>query len=116
MEFLISSYDNALIYYPNIFFPVLFLLCVLGAVFLIMVIISISKEFRKIAKEIKSNLSKVRTNYRSNFLLSIQTINFSFYTKFIVKLFLGINKLLRHFQAKIEKILRRIGKEILIDD
>lgn len=116
MELLISFYDNFLIYHPNIFFPSLFLLCVLGVVFLIMGIISIRKGLKKIAKEVKSNLSKVGTNNRRKFPLSIQTINISFYTKFIANLFVGISQLLRYTQSKIEKILKRIGKEILIDD
>ena len=114
MELLISFYDNSLIYYPNIFFPALFLLCVLGVVFLIKRVIYINKEFRKIVKEIKSNLSKVGTNNRSKFLT--RSVNISFYIKFIGNLFIGINKLLKYFLLKIESVLKRIGKEILIDE
>lgn len=100
MELLIYFYDNLLIYYPNIFFIITFLL------FISLIFLTI-KIIRVILREGIKGFGKIRLQpiRISNFPLAVVL-------KFIEK----ICKLLRYLQIKIEMILKKIGKEIFIDE
>ncbi|MDO8659057.1 MAG: hypothetical protein Q7K54_00475 [Candidatus Parcubacteria bacterium] len=122
MEF-ISLYDNALIYYPNIFFPTLFFLSILGIIFLSIEIIVISKKVRRFTEEIKRNLynKKKKASFVSitRFFLKRKKIFFVYIIFFIYitkVFFIRMNTQLVRFELQIEKIVKKIGKEILIEE
>lgn len=99
MNLLINFYDNFLIYYPNIFFPVLFLIVVLIVIFVIKIIkilFSNVKDFGKI------NLQKVKI---TNFPLILLAIFFN-----------KLNKMLNNLEVRIETLFKKISKEIFIEE
>lgn len=117
MKFLIDSYDNALIYYPNIFFPLFLLFSILGIILLVRVSLLLVREFTKISKEIKINLSKIKIKKRKGIKISTSKL-----TKTIFRLGIGvygfiikINSVFKDFKYWIEKIIMKIKKEVLID-
>jgi len=102
MNQLIIAYDNILIYYPNVFFTLLLLISFLLATYLFKSLISIfdKKKLRKLWK----------LNYKP------KSKNLRRFPLFVLVGFLeAINKTLDYFQCKIEKILKKIGKEILLE-
>lgn len=119
---LISLYDDALIYYPNIFFPALLFLSVLGIIFLVLELIVISRKIRRFTEEIKINLHNKK---KKTFSVSITEIFlkrrkivfvYVIFFIYIIKIFLiRINTLSVQFELQIKKIIKKIGKEILID-
>lgn len=117
MNFLIEIYDNSLIYYPNLFFPILFLLSILGIVLLVRLIIFLSKESKGIARGIKINLSKIKIKKRERvkFSTSKLTDNIFYAVKSTRNFIIKINNTLRNIRQKIEKIMMRIKREVLID-
>ncbi len=100
MELLISFYDDFLIYYPNIFFIFSFLICILF-------IILAFKITRYILKKDIRSFGKMQ-------LQSIKIINFPIVP--LLRFFEKINKILEYLKIKVEIILKRIGREILIDE
>ncbi len=117
MNLLIDLYDNSLIYHPNIFFPVLFLLSILGLILLIAGAIFLNSEFKKIAKEIKVNLKKIKIQKRERIKIYTPklTINIFYSIKFTWNFIVKIHKILRRFQLSVGKIIMKIKKEVLID-
>lgn len=123
MEELISLYDNALIYYPNVFFPVLFSLSILGIIFVSIEIIVLGKKIRRVTEEIKRNLNnkkkKVSSISITKALLKRKKIFLIYFMFFIhiIKVFLiQINTLLVWLELQIKKIVKKVGKEILIEN
>ena len=132
MEFLISFYDNALIYYPNVFFAVLFFIGILGIILVSIRIIVLWKKIRRVIEEIKSNLKQIKIKERKRIsLVSIVKVFFErkkisfFYivrvsTVFLIRVvrvaFIRINTALGHIESQTEKIVKRIGKEVLIEE
>lgn len=123
MELLISFYDNALIYYPNVFFPVLFSLSILGIIFVSTGIIVLCKKIRRVAEEIKINLhnkkKKVPSVSITRIFLKRKKIFFAYiiFFVYIAKVFFTrINTLLARFELQIKKIVKKVGKEILVED
>ncbi len=123
MEELISLYDNALIYYPNIFFPALFFLSILGIIFISIEIIVLSKKVRRFIEEIKSNLNNKKKKASSisitKALLKRKKIFLIYFIFFIhiIKVFLiQINTLLVWLELQIKKIIKKVEKEVLIEN
>lgn len=123
MKELISLYDNALIYYPNVFFPALFFLSILGIILLSIGIIVISKKVRRFTEEIKRNLNNKKKKASSisitKALLKRKKIFLIYFIFFIhiIKIFLiQINALLVWLELQITKIVKKVGKEILVED
>ncbi len=132
MEILISIYDNALIYYPNVFFAVLFFIGILGIILVSIGIIVLWKKIRRVIEEIKSNLKQIKIKERKRIsLVSIVKVFFErkkisfFYivrvsTVFLIRVvrvaFIRINTALGHIESQTEKIVKRIGKEVLIEE
>lgn len=117
MNFLIEIYDNFLIYYPNIFFPFLFLLSILGTILLFRLIIFLNKESRRIARGIRINLGKVKIKKieRVEITTPKLTINFFHLVKFVWILIIKISNTLGYLKLIIGKIVAKIKKEVLID-
>lgn len=117
MNFLIEIYDNFLIYYPNIFFPFLFLLSIVGIFLLFRLIIFLNKKSRRIAREIKINLSKiiVKKRVRIKIVSSKFTISIFYPVKVICNSIAKISNIFEHLKLRIKKIIARIKKEVLID-
>lgn len=128
MEFLISLYDNSLIYFPNVFFAALFLLSILVTVLTIKGIIYLNRELRKIVKKIKRDVGKIRINQirikKIKIDKNLSSANFikkfikSFKSVFkIIKIiFIKINATLQYLEMKTEKIFKKMGKEIFIEE
>ena len=121
MSSLIYLYDNFLIYYPNVFFPTLFLIGVLGLILLGKAIILLNKNILELNKKIRRKKFSFDSPIRKNFkFVLLLTINLFFliykalrYFQFHVE---KIIEVLENLQTKIEKILKRIAKEIFIDE
>lgn len=123
MKELISLYDNALIYYPNVFFPVLFSLSILGIIFVSIEIIVLGKKIKRITEEIKRNLNnkkkKVFSISITKALLKREKIfltYFIFFIHIIKVFFIQINTLLVWLELQITKIVKKVGKEVLIEN
>lgn len=131
MDQLISLYDNALIYYPNVFFSVLFSLSILGIILVSIRIIVLGRKIIRVAKELKRNLKnrKKKTSFIPIIIVFLRREKAFFIQIIIVflkrkKIFfihiakiylIRVNKLLVRLELQIEKIVKRVGKEILID-
>lgn len=123
MELLISFYDNTLIYYPNVFFPVLFSLSILGIIIVSIEIIFLGKKIRRVTEEIKRNLNnkkkKVSSISITKALLKrkkIFLIYFIFFIHVIKVFFIRTNTVLGYIELQAERIIKKIGKEILIKE
>lgn len=123
MELLISFYDNALIYYPNVFFPVLFCLSILGIIFVGIEIIVLSKKIRRVTEEIKRNLNNKRKKVSfvsiARVFLKRKKVFFILFTKvylFTKAYLIRTNTLLVRLELQIRKIVKKIGKEVLIEN
>ncbi len=135
MEFLISFYDNALIYYPNVFFAVLFFISILGIILVSIEIIILWKKIRKAVEKIKSNLKqikRIKRNERKK-IPFVQIISVFFEKKRIsfvcimgfliisfghmVKVtFIRINTALGQMESQTERIMKKIKDEIFIEE
>ncbi len=104
MDLFISLYDILLIHYPNIFFVAVFLLfsLILITAFQLTKSVSVAEHARKI----------LRKNYK---LEPIKTTIRNFPIILITKTLRGIMIWISYVEFKIEKAVRRIGKEILIE-
>lgn len=123
MKELISLYDNALIYYPNVFFPVLFSLSILGIIFVSIEIIVLSRKIRRVVEEIKSNLNnkkkkvsfvsitRVFLKRKKIFFIHIRKV-YLFTKAYLIR----TNTLLARLELQIKKIVKKIGKEIIIEE
>lgn len=135
MIFLISLYDNALIYYPNIFFAVLFFISVLGIVAISIGTILLGKEIKRVLKKIKSNLREkekigreekrkasyvqmVRALFQRKSILPAYIIRALtvFFVRMVRVLFIRINTALEYSESQTEKIIEKIEKEIFIKE
>lgn len=107
MNLLINFYDNFLIYNPNVFFSVLFLIVILGLILLGKIIILLYKNF----VEINNRVGKRK------FSLDLPSQKFfKFILLLAVNLFILIDKALIYIQFYIEKIIKIIKKEIFIEE
>ncbi len=116
MDELISLYDNALIHYPNVFFPLLLFLGILVIISVSIEVIVLSRKVRRVVEEIKNNLNNKKK--KASFVLIIivflkrNKILFIQPTKaFLIR----TNALLVRLTSQIEKIVKKVGKEVLID-
>lgn len=135
MDFLISLYDSSLIYYPNIFFAALFFIGILGIVLISIGIIFLWKKIKKIIEEIKSGLKQIgkikkeegsKTPFTRTIKVLIQKVSiFSihiigtlifFLFRIVRVLFIQMNKTIEHIELQIEKIAKKIEKEIFIKE
>ena len=135
MDYLISLYDNALIYYPNVFFAALFFIIVLGIVSISIGIILIGKKIKVILKQIRNNLKqikriKIKEKKKISFapivrvffekkrtsLVCIIGFLIIFFGRAIKVTFIRINTALGYIESQTEKIIKKIGKEVLIDE
>lgn len=132
MEFLISFYDNALIYYPNVFFTVLFFISIVGIVLVSLGIIVLGKKIRRVIQEIKNDLKQIKRKERKRIsfvpmvrvfferkkLSFVCIIRFlTIYFAHMIKVtFIRINTALGYIESQAEKIIKKIGKEILIEE
>lgn len=135
MEFLISLYDNVLIYYPNVFFAVLFFISILGIILVSIGIIFLWKKSKRVIEEIKSSLKqikRIKSNERRRipfaqmirvfferkkrsfvYIIRVLTISFAHMIKVI---FIRINTALEYIESQAEKIVKKIGKEIFFEE
>ena len=115
----ISLYDNLLIYYPNVFFLALFFLSILGIIFVSIAIIVLARKVRRVAEEIKRDLNnkkkKVSLVSITRVFLKRKNIFFTHITKVIKVSLSRTNTLLGLLELQIKKIVKKVGKEILID-
>jgi hypothetical protein len=113
MELLISFYDNALIYYPNIFFAALFFVSFLG-------IIVLWRKVKRIIEEIKSNLKQIKKEKSKKMHIG-QIIrifiagNRILFLQVAIAIYVRTNKAFVHVESQVEKIIKKIGREILIE-
>lgn len=117
MNFLIDLYDNFLIYYPNIFFPLLFLLSILGIILLVKLTVFLSKESKRIVKEIKISLSKMKIKKRKGIKISTSKLakNIFYVIKLVWNFIAKMSNKLKNIKLKVDKTLMKIKKEVLID-
>lgn len=135
MELLISFYDNSLIYYPNVFFAVLFFISILGIIAISIGIIILWRELKKATGEIKSHLKRIkrmkgnekkkisfthmirvffeRKRISLVYIISVLTI---FFVHMIKVTFIRINTALGYIESQAERIIKKIGKEVLIEE
>lgn len=133
MELLISLYDNSLIYYPNVFFATLFLIGILAILLTIKGTIYLKRELKKIIIGIEKDINKIQVskirintlrigknlssaNVIKKFLAKKLIKSFRNVLRFIKNIFIWINVGLEYLQLKIEKIFKKIGKEIFIEE
>lgn len=128
MKELISLYDNVLIYYPNVFFPVLFFLGIILIIFVIKGIVFLSKGtvlvIREIKRELKNRVKqrkkqvKIKQKERISFIQVIEDIfkkNKAPFLRNAKITFFRICTTSIFITSKIEKIIKKIKKEILIE-
>lgn len=123
MNLLIDLYDNALIYYPNAFFLIVFIVSILGLIFLIKSIIILNGKIKKVIKEVNYELRQIKIKKIKSRKIRIikfsptKTIfNFLKFVVKIVKIILAfVNIFFKYLEQQILKLVRKIGKEILID-
>lgn len=132
MEFLISFYDNALIYYPNVFFTVLFFISILGIISGSIGIIILWGGIRRLIGKIKNDLKQIRRKEEKRISLVQMTriffekkkISFVCLIKFltisfahmVIVAFIRINAALGYIESQAKKIIKKIEKEILIEE
>lgn len=135
MESLISLYDNALIYYPNVFFAVLFFISIIGIILVSIGIIVLWKKIRRVIEKIKSNLKEIRgikrnerkkTSFAQIIRVFFQRKSISFVYSVKVSIvflvhtargfFIRINRALEHVESHTQRIAKKIGKEIFIEE
>lgn len=135
MEFLISLYDNALIYYPNVFFLVVFFLSILGVITIGIGIIVVWKKIKRVIQEVKSNLKQikkigrgerkrmslapmVRIFFEKKKILLAYIIRFlaTSFAYTIRVFFVRINTVLGYIESKTKKIVKKIEEEIFIKE
>ena len=135
MEILISFYDNALIYYPNVFFAALFFTSILGVILVSAGTFFLWKKIKKVVKEIKSSLKQIKRikikekkkisfapmvrvffeRKRTSLVCIIGFLIISF-GRMIKVTFIRISTALGFIESQAEKIIKKIGKEVLIDE
>lgn len=135
MLFLISFYDNALIYYPNVFFVASFFISILGIISVSIGLIVLRKKIRKSIEKIKINLKYIERIKREerkkvsffpmirifferkrasiDCIMGLLTISF---VHMIKVTFIRINTALGYIEAQAEKIVKKIEKEIFIKE
>lgn len=106
MKILISFYDNVLIYYPNLFFAVLFFVSILGIVLFAIGIVVFERAVEKFIKTIRNRLNQKKIKERKKF----------FSVRMARVVFIRINTSLGYIESQIEKIIKKIEKEILIKE
>ena len=132
MEILISFYDNALIYYPNVFFAVLFFISILVIILVCIGIIVLWKKIGRVIEEIKNDLKQIKRKEIKKISLAQMTRVFferkkiSFFytvrisTVFLIRVvrvtFIRVNTILGYIESQAERIIKKIGKEILIEE
>ena len=135
MEILISFYDNALIYYPNVFFVASFFISILGIILVNIGIIVLWKKIKRRIEEIKNNLKQIkkikreeRKNISFTHIISVffqrKSISFIyiikastvFFVRMIGVFLIRINTALVRVESRAERIIKKIGKEILIEE
>ena len=130
MKELISLYDSALIYYPNVFFPVLFFLGILGIILVCIGIIVLWKKIGRVIEEIKDDLkqTKIKERNRISFFPMLRVLFERKKTSFfyIVRLsvvflvraarvtFVRVNTTLGYIESQTERIIKKIGKKFLL--
>ncbi|HLD38507.1 MAG TPA: hypothetical protein VJA20_03635 [Candidatus Nanoarchaeia archaeon] len=131
MDLLSSFYDSALIYYPNVFFAVLFFFSILGIVLVIVGIIFLWKKIGRVIEKIRNDLKQIKikekkkTSFtrvarvffekkRFSFVYTIKALTVFFICMLRI-IFIRINAALGNIELRTEKILEKIKKEILID-
>lgn len=132
MELLIYFYDNTLIYYPNVFFAVLLFISILGIIAGSIGIIILWREIRRVIGKIKNDLKQIRRKKEKrislvqmtriffekkkiSFVCLIRFLTISF-VHMIIVVFIRINTALGYIESRAEKIIKKIGKEILIEE
>lgn len=131
MALLTSFYDNALIYYPNVLFAALFFMSILGIVVVSIGIIVLWGKIRRVIEEIKSSLKQIKRRERKkiSFFQMIRvffqrkSISFVYIIKSLIVFFaymirvafIRINIALGYIEMQTEKIIKKIGREILIE-
>lgn len=124
MNSLIDLYDNALIYYPNIFLSLLGIFTILGLFFLLRVLFAFKKEFKRVVSEINTDLRRIKIKGIKTkkmpqikfSLTDIFLILLKFIFKFIITIVSLINNFLTYIELQTKKIARKIGEEILTED
>ncbi len=113
MKELIYLYDNALIYYSNVFFPVLFLLFIVGSMALYHITILVNKKIISYIEKLKTYVEKKKIKKTSRTKIRFPLKNIIKNILFIIMLiFIYVEA---KIEKKTEKIIKRIEKEILID-
>lgn len=107
MNSLISTYDNFLIYYPNVFFPAVFLFGIVGLAILIKAIISFDKIILRLVKKAGKKKYYVNLFIQKNIKLVMPSVK---------NLFILGNESLGYFQLHVGKIIKNIKKEIFIEE
>lgn len=132
MEELISLYDNTLIYYPNVFFVVLFFTGILGTIIVGIGISILRERVRRAIKKIKSSLKRIKVeekkktpfNQMASIFLQKKRTSAVYIIKTSIVFFIYIirtaviraNTLLISIESQTERVIRKIGKEILIEE
>lgn len=120
MELLISLYDNALIYYPNISLPLFGLLIVFGLFFLLKIVAALVQSLRKTVSEINRDLKHIsikdiKIKKISEIKLSLVNILLTSF-RLIITIISSIINALLYVALHIRRILKKIRKEILIEE
>lgn len=119
METLIGLYDNFLIYYSNPFFS---LLGIMGLIFLFFVVGLVNyllKTFKVILEELKKvKLIKRKNSNKVKLVVSVTSL-FVLFSKGLIQAMFNVKAPINAFFKYVEiitlKFIKRIGKEILID-
>lgn len=110
MNELISLYNNSLIYFPNIFFLLLLILGIIAIFFLSEVSILAKEKAVIYVKKLKQNVKQIHINKKPRIKtgLSIKRI--------IKNILIIISLIFLYIEIKTDKIIKKIEKEILIDE
>jgi hypothetical protein len=120
MAYIISFYDNSLLYYPNLFFVVLFIIGIIGITLISIGMVVFRKKAIIIIEGVRSNLKqtrRIRNNERKKispaYIIEYATVSF---IRIIKVIFIRVNRVLECVEFQVERIIKRIGKEILLDE
>lgn len=132
MDLLTFFYDSALIYYPNVFFAVLFFVSILGIIVINIGVILLWKKVKRVIQEIKNDLKQIRIKEREKIsfsqmirvFLKRKKTSFFYFVRvlavFLIRMvrvtFIRTNTALGYIESQTEKIIKKIKKEIFIKE
>lgn len=111
MNELVNLYNNSLIYFPNIFFLLLLIVGTIAVFFLTKVSILAKEKAEMYVKKLKKNIKQIHLNKKTSRVKTGSSIS-----RIIKNILVIINLIFLYIEVKTDKIIKKIEKEILIDE